>query len=85
MILSNFKLQNLGILSITKFCQNFILILPTWRIPITIALDLQQALITPKLNVKLKKAIELWPLLDQEYGVRFRVMLNQFHQGAPKP
>ena len=40
----------------------------------SIALDLQQALITTKLNEELKKAKELWPLLDQGYGVRFRVM-----------
>ena len=29
-------------------CQNFILILPKWRIPISIALNLQQALLTTK-------------------------------------
>ena len=57
-----------------KICQNFILILPTWRIPISIALNLQQALNTTKLNVELKNPKELWHLLDQEYGVRFRVM-----------
>ena len=55
MILSNLKLQSLCTLSITKFCQNFILILPKWRISISIALDLQQALITTKLNVELGK------------------------------
>ena len=74
MILSNFKLLSLCTLSITKFCQNLILILPKWRIPISIALDLQQALIRTKLKVELKKAKELWPLLDQGYGVRFQVM-----------
>ena len=73
MMLSNFKLQSLCALSITKFCQNFILILPKWRIPISIALDVQQALFTTKLNLELKKAKELWLLLDQGYGVRFRV------------
>ena len=35
---------------VTKLCQNFNLILPKWRIPITIALDLQQALITTSLK-----------------------------------
>ena len=40
----------------------------------SMALDLQQALITTKLTLELKKAKGLWPLLDQEYGVRFRVM-----------
>ena len=58
----------------TKSCLNFLLILPKWRIPISIALDLLQALITTKLNLELKKPKELWPLLDQGYGVRFQVM-----------
>ena len=74
MILSNFKLQSLRTLSITKSCLNFLLILPKWRIPISIALDLLQALITTKLNLELKKLKELWPLLEQGYGVRFQVM-----------
>ena len=74
MILSNFELQSLCTLSITKFCHNFILILPKWRVPISIALDLQQALITTKLNAELKKEKELSPVLDQGYGLRFRVM-----------
>ena len=74
MILFNFKLQNLCTLSATKFCQNFILILLKWRMPITIALDLQQALITTKLIIELKKPKKLWHLLDQGYSVRFQVM-----------
>ena len=40
----------------------------------SIALDLQQAVITTQLNVELKKSKELGHLFDQGYGVRFRVM-----------
>ena len=42
-------------LSITKDCQNLILILLRWRTPISIALDFKQALITTKLNIGVKK------------------------------
>ena len=83
MILSYFKLQSLCTLSITKFCQNFILIFPKWKIPISIALDLQQALITTKLNVELK---ELKPLLDQGFiprdqGFITKALLDQGTKG----
>ena len=79
------QIASLCPLSITKFCQNLISVLPKWRIPISIALDLQQAVITTKLNVELKKPKELWPLFDQGYGVRIRVMWNHFHHVASKP
>ena len=65
MILSNFKLQSLCTLIHYKILPEFYFNFTKVENTHQIALELQQALTTTKLNAELKKAKELWPLFDQ--------------------